>query len=173
MQCGSELHIHEVLWCINPLLFNANLTHCLDSFPKSRSVVVAGSTRLRKSEIFHVKNHPFAPPFCRQRSLRKGHGLNGEKFQRIPFLKPWKWQESALFLSPSFAFVHFLLRSYSVLKLKFELWCHAFNKRDLSTFLFGTHAWFCCHSHISNCNFAPTLKWIFPFFKLQYLSMFR
>ena len=42
-----------------------------------------------------------------------------------------------LFSSPSFAFVHFLLRSYSVLKLKFELWCHAFNKRDLSTFLFG------------------------------------
>ena len=78
---------------------NANLTHCLDSFPKSRSVVVARSTKLRKSEIFRVKNHPFAPPFCEQRSLRKGHGLNGEKFQRIPFLKPWKWQESALFLS--------------------------------------------------------------------------
>ena len=50
--------------------FNANLTHCLDSFPKSRSVV-ARSTRLRKSEIFCVKNHPFAPPFREQRSLRK------------------------------------------------------------------------------------------------------
>ena len=60
---------------------NANLTHCLDSFPKSRSVV-ARSTRLRKSEIFRVKNHPFAPPFREQRSLRKGHGLNGEKFSK-------------------------------------------------------------------------------------------
>ena len=71
------------------------LTHCLDS--------LASLTALKNLQIFRIKKHPFAPPFSEQRSLMK----DMRKLWKIPFLKPWKWQESALFLS----FVHFLLRS--------------------------------------------------------------